>query len=76
MRIPTCVPGPSPQASITAGHRGGEQGWVWVEILRRRVCRPRPRAVMLELIESPIQVFCLLSVLFNSSSRARWEVDI
>ena len=31
---------------------------------------------MLELLESPIQAFCLLSLLFNSSSTARWEVDI
>ena len=71
-----CVPGPSLQASSTACHLGEEQGWVWAEVLRRRGCRSHPGAAMLELLESPIQAFSLLSLLFNSSSTARWEVDI
>ena len=74
MRIPTCVPGPSPQASITADHRGGEQGWVWVEVLRCRVCRPHPGVVMLELIVSHssfLSPFCPVQFQFKGQTGGR-----
>lgn len=76
VKTPEYVPIPSPQASKTTCLPGEDQSRVCVEVWRCEVLYLLPKAIILVLTKSLIQVSRQLSVLLNSSSRAKWRADI